>query len=77
MQQVEGHILVPNIMHSQTKISSLVAVLALFAGGVIGGLVGALIAIPIAAALRVMIQQVIAPAVRHQTGAEEPEGGQP
>jgi predicted PurR-regulated permease PerM len=33
LQQVENHILVPNIMRSQTSISPLTTILALFAGG--------------------------------------------
>jgi predicted PurR-regulated permease PerM len=76
LQQLENHILVPNIMRTQTNISSLLAVLALFAGGVIGGLLGALIAIPLAAALHVLVKQVLAPAVRLQTGAKTREGVQ-
>lgn len=74
LQQVENHILVPNIMRTQTDVSPLLTILALFAGGAIGGLLGALIAIPIAAALRVLVLEVIAPAIRRQTGADPPEG---
>jgi predicted PurR-regulated permease PerM len=74
LQQVENHILVPNIMRSQTSISPLTTILALFAGGAVGGLIGALVAIPIAAALRVFIQKVVAPAIRGRTGAEPVEG---
>lgn len=72
LQQVEGHILVPNIMQSETEVSPLISILALFGGAVIGGLVGALIAIPIAAALHVLVRLVIAPAIRRQTGAQPP-----
>jgi predicted PurR-regulated permease PerM len=74
LQQVENHILVPNIMRSQTCISPLTTILALFAGGAVGGLIGALVAIPIAAALRVFIQKVVAPAIRGRTGADPVEG---
>jgi predicted PurR-regulated permease PerM len=73
LEQTENHILVPNIMRSQTNISPLLSILALFAGGAVGGFLGALVAIPIAAALRVMIRQIIAPAVRERTGAEPVE----
>jgi predicted PurR-regulated permease PerM len=72
MQQLENHILVPNIMSSQTSISPLLTLLAVFVGSTLGGFLGALVAIPLAAALRVIVIQVIAPAVRHQTGAPEP-----
>ena len=73
LQQVENNVLVPYIMQRQTDVSHLLSLLAIFAGGAIGGLLGALIAIPIAAALRVLVRQVIAPAIRRQTGAEPPE----
>lgn len=73
LQQLENQILVPNIMRNQTKVSPLLSILAIFAGGAIGGVMGALIAIPVAAALRVLFIQVIAPAIRRQTGAEPPE----
>jgi predicted PurR-regulated permease PerM len=72
MQQLENHILVPNIMSSQTSISPLLTLLAVFVGSTLGGFLGALVAIPLAAALRVIVVQVIAPAVRLQTGAPEP-----
>jgi predicted PurR-regulated permease PerM len=70
MQQAENNLLVPNIMRSQTNISPLLGILAIFVGGAVGGLLGAIIAIPVAAALRVFVLQVIAPAIRRQTGAE-------
>jgi len=70
LQQVENNVLVPNIMRNQTDVSPLLSILALFAGAAIGGLIGALIAIPIAGALRVLVRQVIAPAIRNRTGSE-------
>jgi predicted PurR-regulated permease PerM len=73
LQQFEGNILVPNVMRSQAHVSPLLALLAIFAGAAIGGLLGALIAIPIAAALRVFTIEVIAPAIRRQTGAPQEE----
>lgn len=73
LQQFEGNILVPNVMRSQAHVSPLLALLAIFAGAAIGGLLGALIAIPIAAALRVFTIEVIAPAIRRQTGAPPEE----
>jgi predicted PurR-regulated permease PerM len=73
LQQLENHILVPNIMRSQTNVSPLLSILALFTGGAIGGLMGAIIAIPIAAALQVLVQEMLAPAIRKQTKAEPVE----
>jgi predicted PurR-regulated permease PerM len=72
LHQFEGNIVLPNIMYTQTEISPLLVILALLAGGAIGGILGAIIAIPLAAALRVFVREVIAPAVRHQTGAVVP-----
>jgi predicted PurR-regulated permease PerM len=71
LQQVENYLVTPNVMRSQTKVSPLLVILAIIAGNRLGGLLGVLIAIPIVAAARVFIRQVIAPAVRRQTGAPE------
>jgi predicted PurR-regulated permease PerM len=46
--------------------------LAVFVGSTLAGFLGALVAIPLAAALHVIVAQVIAPAIRRQTGAPEP-----
>lgn len=68
IQQIENHIIVPNVMRSQTSISPLLVILALYAGGAVGGILGALVAIPLVAALREFVVRVIAPAVRRWTG---------
>lgn len=73
LQQIEGNLLVPNIMHQQAKISPLLVLFVVAAGYTVGGFVGALVAIPIAAILRVLVVQVIAPTIRNWTGAPEPE----
>lgn len=73
VQQFENHLLVPNIMRSQTNITPLLAVIAIFAGAAIGGLVGALVAIPLAAGFRVLLNRLVIPAVRRAAGAPEPE----
>jgi predicted PurR-regulated permease PerM len=69
LQQFEGQILTPNIMRSQTDVSPLMVILAILAGSALGGLMGAIVAIPVMAALRVFIEEVVAPAIRRQTGA--------
>ncbi len=69
LQQLEGYILLPNVMHSQADIPPLLVILALFAGGSLGGVLGALVAIPLAGALRVLVLRLVAPAVRAWTGA--------
>lgn len=73
LQQLEGNLIAPNVMHPQTCISPLTAVFALFAGASVGGVLGALIAVPLAAALRVLVVDLVFPAVRRQTGADTDE----
>ncbi len=69
VQQVENHILLPNIMRTQTAISPLLVILALLIGGTLAGLLGAMAAIPLVAALRVFTVRVLAPTIRQWTGA--------
>ncbi len=69
MQQLESNILVPNIMRRQANISPLLVLLAVYAGSAVGGLIGALAAIPLAGVLRVIVTDVIAPAIRRNSGA--------
>jgi predicted PurR-regulated permease PerM len=71
LQQFEGNILVPFVMRSQTEISPLLVIIAIFAGGTIGGLLGALIAIPVVSALQVLIMELVVPELRRRLGAEE------
>ncbi len=52
LQQLEGHIVAPNVFGHALRLNPLLVILALLLGGEIYGLVGALIALPIAAVLR-------------------------
>jgi predicted PurR-regulated permease PerM len=52
IHQVEGHVVVPNVMGNALRLHPLVVIVALLAGTEIYGLPGALIALPIAAAGR-------------------------
>jgi predicted PurR-regulated permease PerM len=72
MHQFEGNIVFPNVMRSQTSISSLLVLVALLSGFAAGGILWALTAIPVVAVGRVFVIDVIAPAVRRETGAPEP-----
>ncbi|HEX5387473.1 MAG TPA: AI-2E family transporter [Gemmatimonadales bacterium] len=69
LELLEGHLLTPNIMRSQTQVPQVLVLFALFAGASLGGIVGALAAIPLAAALHVLANEAAAPAVRRRTGA--------
>jgi predicted PurR-regulated permease PerM len=52
IHQIEGHIVVPNVMGNALRLHPLVVIVALLGGGEIYGLPGALIALPLAAASR-------------------------
>ena len=72
MQQLESNILVPYIMRRQANVSSLLVLLAVYAGSSVGGLMGTLADIPLAGAIQVLVTDVIAPAVRRNSGALRP-----
>ncbi|HZU11531.1 MAG TPA: AI-2E family transporter [Chloroflexota bacterium] len=75
LQQVDGNVILPLILRSQAKISPLLVTAAVFTGAWVAGIVGALVAIPLAATLKVIAVRVVAPAIRHWSGAAEPERG--
>ena len=71
LQIVEGYVLFPLVVGSQSEIPPLLIIVGLLAVGTVGGVLGALVAIPLAGALRVVIVRVVAPAVRRRTGGAE------
>jgi predicted PurR-regulated permease PerM len=71
VQQLESNVLLPQIMQRQAHVPPLLALFAIFAGGTIGGVHGAIAAVPLVAALRVLVEQLGAPAVRRWTGASD------
>jgi predicted PurR-regulated permease PerM len=52
LQQLEGHVVAPNVFGQALRINPLLVIFALLFGGHLEGIVGALIALPIAAILR-------------------------
>ncbi|MEY2441074.1 MAG: hypothetical protein QOJ46_500 [bacterium] len=52
LQQLEGHVVAPNIFARSLRLNPLLVIFALLLGGEMYGLVGALLALPIAAILR-------------------------
>ena len=52
LQQLEGHVVAPNIFGHTLRLNPLLVILALLLGGQMYGFVGALVALPIAAVLR-------------------------
>ena len=71
LQQLEGNLVTPYVMRSQSDIPALLVLFAVFAGGTVGGVLWALVAIPLAGALQVLVLRVVAPAVRRWSGATE------
>ena len=63
LQQLDSHLITPNVMKTQTDLHPALVVLALAAGFSVGGLIGALTALPTFAALRVLVLAA-APSVR-------------
>jgi predicted PurR-regulated permease PerM len=76
LQQLENHLLQPNIMRSQTRVPAGVILFAFTAGFMVGGLLGGVVAIPIAAASRVFVVRVAAPSWRHSMKTR-PAGARP
>jgi predicted PurR-regulated permease PerM len=66
LQQVEGQILTPLVMKSQTDVPEVLVLFALVSGAAVAGLLGALVAIPAAAAARVIVVDALAPALRRR-----------
>jgi len=54
IHQIEGHVVVPNVMGNALRLHPLLVIFGLLAGGEIYGLPGALIALPLLAAARAM-----------------------
>ncbi len=52
LQQLEGHVVAPNVFGQALRINPLLVIFALLLGGQIAGIVGAFIALPIAAIVR-------------------------
>jgi predicted PurR-regulated permease PerM len=57
-QQVENHVLVPNVMKRQVGVSAVVVIVSLLLGGSLLGIVGAILAVPTAAILHVLFQEL-------------------
>ena len=52
LQQLEGHVVAPNVFGQALRINPILVIFALLMGGQLAGFVGAFIALPIAAILR-------------------------
>ncbi|MEA2171820.1 MAG: hypothetical protein QOF76_5120, partial [Solirubrobacteraceae bacterium] len=63
LQQLEGHVVAPNLFGSALRINPILVIIALLLGGQLYGIIGALIALPIAA----MIRETVEYCSRHLT----------
>ncbi|QQS61623.1 MAG: AI-2E family transporter [Candidatus Moraniibacteriota bacterium] len=59
IQQIENHILVPQVMRKVLGLNPVVIILALFVGGSIAGVSGMILAVPFVMGLRVFVKDVI------------------
>jgi predicted PurR-regulated permease PerM len=57
--EIEGHLIAPNIVGRQVKLSAFVVLLSLLIGAELGGLFGLLVAVPIAGVIRVLALRVV------------------
>ncbi len=75
LQQLEGHVVAPQIFSHALRINPLLVIFALLFGNAIYGLVGALIALPVAAVLRETIDYLRRHVVLESWGAPPPPTG--
>ena len=52
LQQIEGHVVAPNVFAQALRINPLLVILALLLGGQLYGFIGAFVALPVAAMIR-------------------------
>jgi predicted PurR-regulated permease PerM len=72
LQQLEGHVVAPNVFGRTLRLNPLLVIFALLLGGQIYGLVGALVALPIAAVLRETVVYLNRHLVFEPWGASSP-----
>lgn len=59
--QLEGHLIAPNIVSRTIKLRPLAVILAILIGGEVGGVLGMFVAVPAAGILRVLLKRVLPP----------------
>jgi len=72
LQQLEGHVVAPNVFGRTLRLNPLLVIFALLLGGQIYGFVGALVALPIAAVLRETVVYLNRHLVFEPWGASSP-----
>ncbi len=61
IQQIEGHIVVPQVMKKAVGLNPLLVILAISIGGRLLGIGGALLAVPIAAVIQIVTEEILKP----------------
>lgn len=61
IQQVEGHVIVPQVMKRAVGLNPLLVILSISVGSRLLGIAGALLAVPIAVVIEIIIQEVLKP----------------
>ncbi|TML04517.1 MAG: AI-2E family transporter [Actinobacteria bacterium] len=72
LQQLEGHVVAPNVFGHTLRINPLLVIFALLVGAEVAGLVGALLALPIAAVVRETVVYLRRHLVLEPWGSTEP-----
>jgi predicted PurR-regulated permease PerM len=67
IQEVEGNVIEPLVMHRAVKLDPWLVLVAILVGGELLGLIGVILAVPVAALLQVVALEVVAPAIRMAT----------
>jgi len=73
VQQLDNHVISPNILKSRVQLNPVFILLALLLGGSVGGFFGLLVAVPVTAALRVILGHVWRTRVLHESWDEAAE----
>ena len=72
IQEVEGNVIEPLVMHKAVKLDPWLVLVAILIGGELLGLIGVILAVPVAAVLQVVALEVVAPAIRLATTQNGP-----
>lgn len=57
--EIEGHLIAPNVVGREVKLSALVVIIALLIGAEMAGLFGMLIAVPVAGVARIVVNRMV------------------
>lgn len=74
LAQLEGYVLGPAVMQRQVELPPITSILAILIGGSLLGIIGALLAIPLTAAGRVIMLEVVFPAIQRKSRQEIADG---